>query len=604
MNPEQLKESESIKQTVGQQLDLWQKDPAPLLQVLIGLQHEFNHIPNQVIPLLSKQFEIAESEIVGVIEFYGFLNLGKPVQFDIRFSNNIIERMKEGHLFAIQLADKLGVILNQTHPTKSIRIGFTSCIGMGDQGPSLLVNGRTIPRLDEARINTLAKLIEGNVPLDEWPSSLFQIDAGLRLSGPLLSHRLKPGEGIQKALDDGTEKSLLNIKASGLKGRGGAGFSTGDKWRYCQQTPAETRTVVCNADEGEPGTFKDRLLLQQYAEHVIEGMTICAAIIGAQEGFIYLRGEYRFLYPSLLETLESRRKNGLLGKNILGNQQFNFDISIHLGAGAYICGEESALIESLEGKRGIPRARPPFPVTHGYLGTPTVVNNVETFMAATAITLSGAEWYKKLGITQATGTKLLSISGDCDHPGIYEFPFGTSLTTILETCGAENTQAIQVGGAAGKLVPADQFDQAIDFDQMPTGGSFMIFNRRRSILAIIKNFTAFFVHESCGFCTPCRVGSTLLNKRLRKVLVGRATGEDLETMQSIGELMAKTSHCGLGQTAANPILDGMKYFPESFSVNLKSTRFEPAFDLDAALGPAREIANRSDAKAYLKGGGV
>jgi len=596
--------SESVKLEIEQLLNLWKNDAAPLLQVLIGIQQHYNHIPSQAIPLVAAKLQKTSAEVNGVVDFYGFLNREYLGKYDVRFSNNIIERMKGNTALATRLSEKLGITLGAPNHSQPASVGFTSCIGMSDQGPSMLVNGQTIPRLDTARIDTIANLILNRIPLNNWPKNLFQIDAGVHLEGPLLSHSLKPGEGIEKALARGPVNTLQNIKKAGLRGRGGAGFTTADKWYFCQQAEGDYRTVVCNADEGEPGTFKDRLLLQQYAEQMIEGMTICAATIGASKGFIYLRGEYLFLHESLLETLDIRRQNGLLGETILGHEGFNFDIAIHLGAGAYICGEESALIESLEGKRGIPRARPPFPVTHGYMDKPTVVNNVETFVAATAITLSGADWYRKQGTERATGTKLLSISGDCDQPGIYEFPFGTPLSQVLDVCGAENTQAVQVGGAAGQLVPASEFDRCIDFSDLPTGGSFMIFNKRRSILDIIKNFTAFFAHESCGFCTPCRIGSTLLNERLRKVIVGHATNEDLVVMQSIGELMTEASHCGLGQTAANPALDAMKHFPDSFAINLKSTRFEPAFDLDKALGSAREMANRSDPDAYLKGGGV
>jgi len=596
--------SESAPLEVERLLQQWHDDPAPLLQILIGIQQHFNHIPMQAVEELSVKLSKPIAEIVGVIEFYHFLSLEFLGLYDIRFSDNIIEQMKGSRQLAARLAEKLGIHLHKTDLHRSTTIGFTSCIGMGDQGPAALINGQTVPHLDSARIDTIAELISKQIPLREWPSNLFHIKTGQITQGALLNHPLAPGEAIGKALTQGVAATLQEIEIAGLRGRGGAGFTTADKWRYCKQAQGKYRVVICNADEGEPGTFKDRLLLQRYADQVVEGMTLCAATIGANRGFIYLRAEYRFLLQPLRTLLEQRRHQGLLGKAILGNPEFNFDITIHLGAGAYICGEESALIESLEGKRGVPRARPPFPVTKGYLGQPTVVNNVETFMAATAIVLSGAQWYRSAGTAAASGTKLLSISGDCDQPGIYEFAFGTSLKQILQTCGAENTQAVQVGGPSGQLLPDHEFDRCIDFDDLPTGGSLMIFSRRRSILEIVHNFAEFFVHESCGFCTPCRVGSTLLSKRLEKIMVGHATNEDLEVMQTIGKLMADASHCGLGQTAANPILQLLGHFQTTLSSNLRSTRFEPAFDLDAALGSAREITQRSDPKAHLKGGGV
>ncbi len=595
---------ELIQRYTMEQLRHWSEDSFPLLQILIAVQHRFNHVPTQAINLLAEKLNPSVAEIIGVIEFYSFLSRRPLGDYDIRFSDNIIEQMKGNRQLATQLAEKLGIPLDKTDHQKSATISFTSCIGMGDQGPSALINGQTITHLDSARIDTIATLILNRTPLREWPANLFQVHPGEIQKGALLSHPLTPGEGIKTALSQGAEPTLQSIAAAGLRGRGGAGFATADKWRYCQQAKNHSRVVVCNADEGEPGTFKDRLLLQQYGEQIIEGMTICAATIGANQGFIYLRGEYRFLLQPLQLLLSGRHQQGLLGKSILGNSGFDFDITIHLGAGAYICGEESALMESLEGKRGIPRARPPFPVTSGYLGRPTVVNNVETFVAATTITLSGVEWYRDQGTAAAPGTKLLSISGDCNQPGIYEFAYGTSLNEILQQCAAESTQAVQVGGPSGQLIPAAQFHRCIDFDDLPTGGSLMIFNHRRSLLDVVKNFSNFFMHESCGFCTPCRVGTVLLNKRLEKVLVGHATNEDLETMRTIGNLMTETSHCGLGQTAANPILQAMSQLPDILSDNLRTTRFEPAFDLDAALGPAREITQRSDPKAHLKGGGV
>ncbi len=263
--------------------------------------------------------------------------------------------------------------------------------------------------------------------------------------------------------------------------------------------------------------------------------------------------------------MQERRDARLLGKNILGRKGFDFDIEIHMGAGAYICGEESALIESLEGKRGIPRNRPPFPVTRGYKNQPTVVNNVETFVAAARIAVFGADWFRHSGTEQSSGTKLLSISGDCARPGIYEYPYGVSIRQILEDCGAEDTQAVQVSGAAGFTIPPQEFYRTIAFEDVPTGGSFMIFNQKRDLLEMVQNFNEFFCHESCGFCTPCRIGGTLMKDLLNKVIVGHATAYDLNEMKKIGDLMKKTAHCGLGTTAPNPVLDTMEKFPGIYS---------------------------------------
>ena len=284
---------------------------------------------------------------------------------------------------------------------------------------------------------------------------------------------------------------------------------------------------------------------------------------------------------------------------VLFKTGFDFDIEIHMGAGAYICGEESALIESLEGKRGVPRIRPPFPVTHGYRGRPTVVNNVETFMAAAQIATQGADWFKAAGTEQSTGTKLLSISGDCAHPGIYEFPFGVSIQQVLEACGTTDCQAVQVAGAAGFTIPATEFNRSIAFEDVSTGGSFMVFNHERDLLDMVQNFTRFFMHESCGFCTPCRVGGSLLKDHVDKVHAGKAGQYDIGELRNIGTLIKSTSHCSLGTTAPNPVLDTLDKFPHIYERRLAQTNFEPAFDLDAALQEARDITGRDDAGAHL-----
>jgi [NiFe] hydrogenase diaphorase moiety large subunit len=298
--------------------------------------------------------------------------------------------------------------------------------------------------------------------------------------------------------------------------------------------------------------------------------------------------------------LQERRDAGLLGRNILGREGFDFDIEIHMGAGAYVCGEESAMIESMEGKRGIPRDRPPFPVTRGYKGQPSVVNNVETFVAAARIAAFGSDWFRSAGTEQSCGTKLLSISGDCARPGIYEYPYGVSIRQILEDCGAEDTQAVQVSGAAGFTIPPQEFYRTIAFEDIPTGGSFMIFNQKRDLLEMVQNFNHFFCHESCGFCTPCRIGGTLMKDLLQKVSVGHATAYDLNEMKKIGLLMKNTSHCGLGSTAPSSILDTLEKFPGIYSKRLLNRSYEPAFDLDAALEVSRHMTGRDDEGAHIR----
>lgn len=597
--------SESIvRETTLRLLDEWGMEPSNLLQVLIGLQQALHHIPPEAITHIVTSLAIPQANIEGVIGFYSFLHSRPRGDYDLLFSNNIIDQMLGSQALASQLGERLGITPGETRSDRRVSLDYTSCTGMGDQGPAALVNGYTLPSLTPERIDRISALIEMAVPLTEWPATLFQVEDNIRLSDLLLDTPLTPGSAIDKALTLGAEALLDTLDAAGLRGRGGAGFNTAKKWHLCRQATGKERVVVCNADEGEPGTFKDRLLLQRYADQLVEGMTLCAAVIGAQRGFIYLRGEYRYLLDSLQQMLAQRRRNGLLGTAIRGHTGFDFDIEIHLGAGAYICGEESALIESLEGKRGIPRIRPPFPVTQGYRGQPTVVNNVETLIAAAMIAVHGADWFRSRGTDSSVGTKLLSISGDCKRPGIYEYPFGVSLNQILSDCAAEETQAVALAGPAGRWIGPVEFNHRIAFEDLTTGGSLMIFNRHRSLLEAVNNFTDFFVHESCGFCTPCRVGTTLLKKQLSKILNSHATRKDLESIETIAKLMCETSHCGLGQTAANPILSSMRQFPLTYKSRLCTTSFEPAFDLDASLEEARQATGRNDPGAHIEGGGV
>ena len=572
-----------------------------LLHVLHELQQRFLHISDDAVRKVAVHLDLPVSQVESAVEFYSFFSKSPRGRYNVLFSNCTSCGHQAGDENLKQMLDKrLGVVSGKTRADGMVSIDETSCIGMCDHGASLLVNGTPITRLDSTRIAQIADMIESAKPLADWPAEWFRIDDNIRIGNSLLNTEFVAGDGMRALLARGADDTLAEIAQSGLRGRGGAGFGTGMKWQFCREARGGTHYVVCNADEGEPGTFKDRILLHSHADAVFEGMTICASIIGAEQGYLYLRGEYRYLLPQLQSVLDRRRDRGLLGNSIFGNSGFNFDIGIIVGAGAYICGEESALIESMEGKRGIPRNRPPFPVTHGYLGQPTVVNNVETFAAAAHIALRGSAWFRTIGTTQSAGSKILSVSGDCAAPGIYEYPFGVTIQQVLDDCGAKDVQAVQVGGPSGALLGKSAFTRKLGFEDMPTGGSFMVFGEKRDLLKIIVNFAHFFAHESCGFCTPCRVGTTLLKNGLDKIASGHGTQYDLDEMKRLGALIKRRSHCGLGQTAANPILDGLQHFPQIFEQRLAHSAFEPDFDLDAALQEARQITHRDDAAAHLE----
>lgn len=531
-----------------------------LIQILREVQIAYGYIPATAIEQIVSILNIPYTHVAGVIEFYSFLHLQPRGRYRILLSDSISDHMLGKRVLMDYFCEKLGIKPGETRADGQVSIDNTSCTGMCDQGPAGLINGYTITNLDRARIDQIVSLIKQRIQLDEWPLQFFRVDDHICKRDILLNNRIDNGLGLKTAYERGLKKSLAELEIAGLRGRGGAGFSTSLKWKICGETEG-SHYVVCNADEGEPGTFKDRVLLNSYSHEMIEGMTLCAAVLGAKQGFLYLRGEYLYLYEKLQNILQERRQSGLLGKKILG-QEFDFDIGIHLGAGAYICGEESALIESLEGKRGIPRSRPPYPVTRGYLDAPTVVDNPETFVAAAHIILKGGDWFAAQGTKQSKGTKILSISGDCEQRGIYEYPFGTKVQDILDDCRAHDVLGVQIGGPAGSFISNRELDRRISFEDLSTGGSFMVFNQSRDVLEIVRNFTHFFAHESCGFCTPCRVGTSVLAEQLDKLCSGQKV--EVSELKKIGELMKQTSHCGLGQTAANPILSTLTRYPELY----------------------------------------
>ena len=379
------------------------------------------------------------------------------------------------------------------------------------------------------------------------------------------------GNALHKAIEMTPEEVIEEIKRSHLRGRGGAGFPAGLKWDFCRQANEGEAYIICNADEGEPGTFKDRVLLSELPQMVFEGMIIAGYAVGAKQGFVYLRHEYRYMLGYLESILQKMRYLNQLGKNIAGKEGFDFDIRIQLGAGSYVCGAESALIESLEGKRGEPRNRPPFPVQKGYLDKPTVVNNVETLCKAVSVIDNGAEWFLSFGTTDSSGTKLLSISGDCEKPGVYEVEWGVTVQALLQRVGANDVQAVQIGGPSGTCIDPSQFDRQIAFEDLPTGGALIIIGEERDLLReFVLNYMNFFIEESCSSCAPCRSLTVILRNKLQKILDGNGTMQDIDELYTWAGYDRAANRCGLGQTAANPIITTIENFRELYE-NLVTT---------------------------------
>ena len=593
--------ADSEMQTTGLDsiLDRYARDPNALLQVLREVQELHGYISSAAIGHIGAKLGIPHARIEGVASFYSFLHLRPHGEYRVLFSDNITDRMLGSQALMEQMCQQLWLQPGKVSEDGLVSINTTSCTGMCDQGPAMLVNGRAITKLTHQRVQEIGHLIRNRTPLADWPADFFRVEDNIRRSGPLLDNSIAPGDVLRAVIESGKDV-VEAVKQSGLRGRGGAGFPTGQKWEACRNAPGAARHVVCNADEGEPGTFKDRVLLTRQADLVFEGMTLCALAVGARHGYLYLRGEYRYLLEPLQGVLQRRRDSNLLGKNILGQTDFDFDIAIHLGAGAYICGEESALIESLEGKRGVPRSRPPFPVTHGYLQQPTAVDNVETFCSAALAIQMGAEKFRAIGTERSSGSKLISVSGDCPRPGIYEYPFGVSVRQVLQDCGAVNTRAVQISGPSGMCIAESEFGRKLGFEDLPTAGAFMVFDDSRDLFEVARNFVHFFAHESCGFCTPCRVGTSMLKQTMDKIAAGHGTRHDLNEIEHLDQVLQTSSHCGLGRSACNPVLHTLKRFRPAYENRLKSLDFEPAFDLDGALARARQMTGRDDAGAHLK----
>ena len=584
---------ESIVQEFG-------ADRSRLMDIVLAVQHRFGHVGGDAIQAIAAGLGIHAVEIEDMVSFYAFFDLEQRGRNRIRLSKTPISIMKGAKEVARAFEGALGISLGQTSADGAFTLEWTSDIGMADQEPAALINGMIVTALTPGDVPQIVDALRqsgqagGLPPYPPHAAALpkAKVASSLVHAGPLLTGPRGAADGITAALARSPEKVIEEITSAKLRGRGGAGFPTGRKWRLTRKAVGQEHYVVCNADEGEPGTFKDRMLLSDFPDLVFDGMTVAGYALGARHGLVYLRGEYAYLWEKLQEVLSNRRRLGLLGDGICGRDGFDFDIRLQLGAGAYICGEESALLESLEGKRGAPRDRPPFPTERGYLKQPTAIDNVETYICAARIVEKGAAWFTSFGTRESTGTKLMSVSGDCARPGVYELPFGTTVNELLDLVGAADAAYVQMSGPSGQAVAPKDFGRRIAYEDLSTGGSTMIFGPRRDVLDIALQFADFFVDESCGWCTPCRVGTTLLKQGMEKIVAGRATLSDIAATEALADTVSRMSRCGLGQTAPNPILTTMRSFPELYEARLAPDAFTPLVTLHDALRDAVLVQGR------------
>lgn len=557
-----------------------------LLDELWRIQDAHGYLPDGEVQALSNKLGISMVELEGVISFYHFFQRKPSGKFTIYLNNSIIAEMNGREAVKEAFEKATNCKWGRVDDTCTFGLFDTSCIGLSDQEPAALINFQPFTKLTPEKVNRIVKQLRWGTPVEELAD---KVDSEVHFKPDhertVLLRDFEPGT-IVKRLPDLTSDQVLDILAeSKLAGRGGADFPAAIKWKTCRSYETGPKYVVCNADEGEPGTFKDRFLLKNYPEVIFEGMILAGFVIRAKEGVLYLRGEYKFMKPALEKVLAEYRAKGWLGNQIAGIKDFNFDIRIQLGAGAYICGEETALLESMEGKRGESRVKIFFPAEKGFLQQPTIINNVETYACAARIIELGAPFFNRLGTAKTKGTRLLSISGDCEKPGIYEVEWGISLGQILGLCGAKDTFFMQASGPAGMLLSPTQWERTLSAEDIPCNGSFMVFNKDRCLLDTLRNFAEFFKHESCGVCTPCRAGNFILSRKIEKFQNGLGVPTDMEDMANWGAIMKMTCRCGLGRTAPNALVDAIQRFPGVFDKHMVKdiSPLEKGFDLEKAV---------------------
>jgi NADH-quinone oxidoreductase subunit F len=450
------------------------------------------------------------------------------------------------------------------------------CLGLCEHAPAALVDetpqGHLLPG-EAAGLLSAAAPQPGSVIGGDL--RLLTANCGRGRAASLAEYEARGGyAGLRRALALGPEAVIAEVKAAGLVGRGGAAFPTGTKWEGARAAPGQPKFVVCNADESEPGTFKDRVLLEEDPHRTLEGLLIAAYAIGASLGYVYIRGEYPRAYRVMQAAVEEARAAGYLGAAGPGSG-FACEVELRLGAGAYICGEETALFESIEGKRGFPRVKPPFPTTHGLFGCPTAINNVETLCNVPLIVAHGAAAYRQIGTQRSPGPKLFCVSGDVARPGLYEVPFGVTLRHLLfdlagGVVGGRRLQAALFGGAAGAFATERDLDVALTFEDLraaglPLGsGVIMVFDETRDLRDVLRRLARFFAHESCGKCYPCQIGTQRQLEILARLAAGRLLPGDRERLTDVGWTMTDASLCGLGQTAASAVLSALQRWPELF----------------------------------------
>jgi len=565
-----------------------------LIPMLMYAQDEYGCVSDEMIAEIGKRLDLNNVQIEETLAYYSMLRRKPMGKHHVQICTNVACMLKGGYELLDRAKKRLVIGHKETTPDGIFSLEEVECIGACTGAPAMQVNydfyenltalkfDRIIQELDAGRRPEPEPLISGALH-ERHPAETPLISKrwGIKDSHKIDVYLQHEGyQALEKALKEMTPETIIEeVKKSSLRGRGGAGFPTGMKWSFVPKDSPKPKYVICNADESEPGTCKDRPLMEMDPHQMIEGMVIAGRAIGSHQGFIYIRGEYRYVLDIVDAAIAEAYARGYLGKNILGSG-FDFDLLIHTGAGAYECGEESALMESLEGKRGYPRIKPPFPAVVGLYGCPTIINNVETLSAVPSIILQGGEAYANRGTPKNGGTRLLCVAGHVNKPGIYEIPLGMNMKKfIYEMAGGipgnKKIKAVIPGGSSCPLMTGDEIDVAMDYDSVAKAGSMLgsggmvVMDEDTCMVDMARRIMHFYAHESCGWCIPCREGTSWLRKTLERFHAGFGRTEDIDLIADLAKNMLGRTFCPLGDAAAMPTISIMKKWRNEFEEHLK-----------------------------------
>ena len=544
-----------------------------MFEELRAIQRDFGYLPADRLKTLSESIKVPVSQIHAVASFYPHFHLSPPPKVDVRVCADMSCHLRGG--------DKVRSALDsafQGTDTKKVCIRDVSCLGRCDQAPAIMVNDHIYSNVDGRNAVTMAQDVLADKPL----AAKARAAERMAIVSDPYSGRGEYSVVRRFVETRNWQEIIAALKAAGLRGMGGAGFPTSSKWELVRNAPGSTKYIVCNADESEPGTIKDRGIMENVPYLVIEGMIIAGLVAGARQGILYIRHEYEEPKEILQVEIDRCYQQGLLGDRILGSD-LAFDLKIFVSPGGYICGEESALLEAIEGKRAEPRNKPPFPVTNGLWNQPTVINNVETFCLATVILVRGADWYKAQGKNGSVGMKFVGVSGDVNRPGIFEVPMGTTYGELIHEHASGVVEgrellAFAPSGPSSGYLPASMANLPLDWNAVAAAGSMVgsgaivVCAEGRCMLDMALNATRFYRNESCGKCVPCRVGSQKLVEMLKAWTAGQSSREDMQVLEELSTAMRQASICGLGQVVPVPIASVMKHFPGTVEEHLVHRR--------------------------------